>query len=232
MALNVLENKFVLPIEVDASGLVSKELKTENTFVDKNIKVEVNVPAGNLSNTAESEDKIYTTEAGPVLISGDYLYINAGYIKDTKIPLADLVPDVANVAAGVDGNSHLIYNTVSVYDKDGQLIAGTMGDSTHTIESQPINAVEPTVDVSFSVKKGDTEIELLTDIPEGEYLTIGAAGLNTEGSLSTTVSCSSTKGYVSEDDTKTVNIDETINAMISTPANKYIKIYAGEIIEA
>ena len=34
-----------------------------------------------------------------------------------------------------------------------------MGDSTHTIESQPINAVEPTVDVSFSVKKGDTEIE-------------------------------------------------------------------------
>ena len=31
---------------------------------------------------------------------------------------------------------------------------------------------------------------------------------------------------------KTVNIDKTINAMISTPANKYIKIYAGEIIEA
>ena len=34
------------------------------------------------------------------------------------------------------------------------------------------------------------------------------------------------------DDTKIVNIDKTINAMISAPANKYIKIYAGEIIEA
>ena len=189
------------------------------------------IDAATLAN-AGNADKVYAEKTGPVLVSGDYLYINKGYIEDTKISLADLVPNEATVKAGVDGNSHLIYNTVSVYDKDGKLVAGTMGDSTHTIESQPVNAVEPTVDVSFSVKKGDTEIELLTDIPEGEYLTIGAAGLNTEGSLSTTVSCSSTKGYVSENDTKTVNIDETINAMISTPANKYIKIYAGEIIEA
>ena len=273
MALNVQDNKFILPIGVAAAGKVTKELQTAGTYVDKNIKIEVNTPDGSLevkkegtlsasvsvdanvytsdtetkypitvkgdaaitdvqvgvknegfvdstdavtiagssaeqasktvyikagsltgSGSASAEggngltlgakvetapesgfyvkasasggasvatagwvdnttpsvsvdgdsyypidaatlanagtaDKVYTEEAGPVLVSGDYLYINKGYIGDTKIPLADLVPNEANVTAGVDGNSHLIYKTVSVYDKDGALVAGTMGDA-------------------------------------------------------------------------------------------------------
>ena len=273
MALNTQDNKFILPINVAAAGKVTKELQTADTYVDKNIKVEVNTPdgslevkkegtlsasvsvnanvytsdtetkypitvkgdasitdvqvgvakegfidstdtvtingssapqasktvyikAGSLSGSgsasaqggnglalgaksatapesgfyvkasaaggasvetagwvdettpsvsvngdsyysidaatlanAGTADKVYTEEAGPVLVSGDYLYINKGYIGDTKIPLANLVPNEANVTAGVDGNSNLIYNTVSVYDKDGRLVAGTMGDA-------------------------------------------------------------------------------------------------------
>lgn len=273
MALNVQDNKFILPIDVAAAGKVTKELQTAGTYVDKNIKIEVNTPDGSLevkkegtlsasvsvdanvytsdtetkypltvkgdasitdvqvgvknegfvdktdavtiagssaeqasktvyikagsltgSGTASAEGgnglalgakietapksgfyvkasasggasvatagwvdnttpsvsvdgdsyypidaatlanagiagKVYTEEAGPVLVSGDYLYINKGYIGDTKIPLADLVPNEANVVAGVDGNSNLIYKTVSVYDKDGALVAGTMGDA-------------------------------------------------------------------------------------------------------
>lgn len=273
MALNVQDNKFILPIDVAAAGKVTKELQTAGTYVDKNIKIEVNTPDGSLevkkegtlsasvsvdtnvytsdtetkypltvkgdaaiseiqvgvanegfvdstdavtiagssatqasktvyikagslsgSGTASAEggnglalgakattapksgfyvkasaaggasvatagwvdettpsvsvngdsyypidaatlanagtaDKVYAEEAGPVLVSGGYLYINKGYIGDTKIPLANLVPDEANVKAGVDGNSHLIYKNVSVYDKDGALVAGTMGDA-------------------------------------------------------------------------------------------------------
>ena len=273
MALNVQDNKFILPIDIAAAGKVTKELQTAGTYVDKNIKVEVNTPDGSLevkkegalsasvsidaniytsdtetkypitvkgdaaitdvqvgvanegfvdstdavtiagsaaeqvsktvyikagslsgSGTASAEggnglalgakattapesgfyvkasaaggasvatagwvdettpsvsvsgdsyypidaatlantgvaDKVYIEETGPVLVSGDYLYINKGYIGDTKIPLADLVPNEANVAAGIDGNSHLIYKTVSVYDKDGALVAGTMSDA-------------------------------------------------------------------------------------------------------
>lgn len=86
------------------------------------------IDAATLAN-AGTADKVYAEEIGPVLVSGDYLYINKGYIGDTKIPLADLVPNEANVTAGVDGNSNLIYKTVSVYDKDGRLVAGTMGDA-------------------------------------------------------------------------------------------------------
>ena len=273
MALNVQDNKFILPIDIAAAGKVTKELQTAGTYVDKNIKIEVNTPDGSLevkkegalsasvsvdanvytsdtetnypitvkgdasitdvqvgvknegfvdstdavtiagssakqvsktvyikagslsgSGSASAEggngltlgamstsapesgfyvkasaaggasvatagwvdentpsvsvngdsyypidaatlanagtaDKVYAEETGPVLVSGDYLYINKGYIGDTKIPLADLVPNEANVTAGKDGNSHLIYKNVSVYDKDGALIAGTMGDA-------------------------------------------------------------------------------------------------------
>lgn len=273
MALNVQDNKFILPIDIAAAGKATKELQTAGTYVDKNIKIEVNTPDGSLevkkegtlsasvsvdanvytsdtetnypitvkgdasisdvqvgvakegfvdntdtvtingssapqasktvyikagslsgSGTASAAggngltlgakattapesgfyvkasaaggasvatagwvdettpsvsvngdsyypidaatlanagtaDKVYAEETGPVLVSGDYLYINKGYIGDTKIPLADLVPDKANVTAGENGNSHLIYNTVSVYDKDGALVAGTMGDA-------------------------------------------------------------------------------------------------------
>ena len=273
MALNVQDNKFILPIDIAAAGKATKELQTAGTYVDKNIKIEVNTPDGSLevkkegtlsanvsvdanvytsdtetnypitvkgdasitdvqigvanegfvdstdtvtingssapqasktvyikagslsgSGSASAEggnglalgaksttapesgfyvkasaaggasvatagwvdettpsvsvdgdsyypideatlantgtaDKFYIEETGPVLVSGDYLYINKGYIGDTKIPLADLVPNEANVSAGIDGNSHLIYKTVSVYDKDGALVAGTMGDA-------------------------------------------------------------------------------------------------------
>ena len=83
-----------------------------------------------LNEVTDEAQKNYTEKDAPVLISGSGLYINEGYIKNTYIPLAKLVPDQANVVAGENGNSNLIYNTVSVYDKDATLIAGTMGDAT------------------------------------------------------------------------------------------------------
>ena len=84
-----------------------------------------------LNEVGEGAQENYTEkDDAPVLISGSGLYINEGYIKNTYIPLAKLVPDEANVATGKDGNSNLIYKTVSVYDKDAKLIAGTMGDAT------------------------------------------------------------------------------------------------------
>ena len=46
------------------------------------------VQAASLANT-ETAGTTYTDHTGPVLTSGGYLYINEGYIKDTKISLAD-----------------------------------------------------------------------------------------------------------------------------------------------
>lgn len=84
------------------------------------------VKTATLANTGnEAATKLDT----PVLTEDGYLFINEGYIKDTKISLATLIPDNATLA-GTNGKSPLMYKSVSAYDKDGKLIAGTMGDAT------------------------------------------------------------------------------------------------------
>lgn len=324
MALNVQENKFILPIDIAAAGKVTKELQTAGTYVDKNIKIEVNTPDGSLevkkegalsasvsvdanvytsdtetkypltvkgdasitdvqvgvakegfvdstdavtingssaqqvsktvyikagslsgSGTASAEggnglalgakattapesgfyvkasaaggasvatagwvdettpsvsvngdsyypidaatlanagtaDKVYAEETGPVLVSGDYLYINKGYIGDTKIPLADLVPNEANVTAGVDGNSHLIYKTVSVYDKDGRLVAGTMGDAVlGEIAATDVSANVSTVSVAATEDNSAFKVSGTGNISGNTSVAITGAGYAT-----------------------------------------------------
>lgn len=83
------------------------------------------VKAASLANTGNDAATELDT---PVLTEDGYLFINEGYIKDTKISLATLIPDNATLA-GTDGKSSLMYQSVSAYDKDGKLIAGTMGDA-------------------------------------------------------------------------------------------------------
>lgn len=139
---------------VKASAAGSASIETAGWVDSTTPSVSVNgdsyypIDAATLAN-AGTADKVYAEKAGPVLVSGDYLYINKGYIGDTKIPLADLVPNEANVKAGVDGNSHLIYKNVSVYDKDGALVAGTMGDAVlGDISATDVSANVSTVSVA------------------------------------------------------------------------------------
>ena len=324
MALDVKENKFILPIDIAAAGKVTKELQTAGTYVDKNIKIEVNTPDGSLevkkagtlsanvsvdanvytsdtetkypltvkgdasitdvqvgvknegfvdstdavtiagssapqasktvyikagslsgSGTASAEggnglalgaksttapesgfyvkasaaggasvatagwvdettpsvsvngdsyypidaatlanaasgDKAYVEETGPVLVSGGYLYINKGYIGDTKIPLADLVPNEANVKAGVDGNSHLIYKNVSVYDKDGALVAGTMGDAVlGDIAATDVSANVSTVSVAATEDNSAFKVTGSSAITGSTSVTVTGAGYAT-----------------------------------------------------
>ena len=84
------------------------------------------------ANTATS-GVTYTdiSSSGPVLISGDYLYINAGYTPAKKISLARLVPD----ASDENAPANYILAGYTAYDNDGQLLVGTMAtyDGTYTI---------------------------------------------------------------------------------------------------
>lgn len=74
-------------------------------------------------NTATS-GTTYTdiSSTGPVLISGSYLFINAGYTPATKISLARLVPD----ASGTNAPASYILEGYTAFDNDGTLIIGTM----------------------------------------------------------------------------------------------------------
>ena len=62
------------------------------------------------------------TTAAPVLVSGDYLYINKGWTDNLKISLAKLVPD----GSDVKGHSEYILSGHSAYDDDGTLVAGSI----------------------------------------------------------------------------------------------------------
>lgn len=71
------------------------------------------------------------SNSAPVLISGDYLYINAGYVANSKISLAQLVPDGASATLTGD----YILSGYSAYDNNGALVSGTIGtyDGNYTI---------------------------------------------------------------------------------------------------
>lgn len=81
-------------------------------------------------NSATADSYTDISESAPVLISGDYLYINEGYLQDSKISLAKLVPDGAVITNVIEGKNPLLYKTEAMYDSDGKLIGGSMQDAT------------------------------------------------------------------------------------------------------
>ena len=84
----------------------------------------------------------------PVLVEGGYLYIGEGYIRDSKISLAKLVPDHGTLPA-VDAKSEWLYKGYSAYNNDGKLIAGTMGDAVLSdISATNVKATVSTVSVA------------------------------------------------------------------------------------
>lgn len=77
-------------------------------------------------NNAATSGKTYVdisnTTAAPVLVSGDYLYIDKGWTDYVKISLAKLVPN----GSDVKGHGEYILQGHSAYDEDGTLVAGTI----------------------------------------------------------------------------------------------------------
>ena len=62
------------------------------------------------------------SNGGPVLVSGDYLYINKGYTDNVKISLETLVPN----GSDIKGHSEYILSGHNAYDNDGVLVAGSI----------------------------------------------------------------------------------------------------------
>ncbi len=83
------------------------------------------IDAATFANTATSGVTyldISNTTDSPMLISGDYLYINKGYTDNLKISLAKLVPDWAS-GTNVAGASQML-SGYKAYDKDGNVLTG------------------------------------------------------------------------------------------------------------
>lgn len=160
------------------------------------VKTEGTVPDTTFANSATA-GKTYTDKSStaPVLVSGDYLYVNKGYTEDIKISLARLVPD----GSDVKGHSEYIVSGHSAYDNEGTLVAGSIP----TLAATDVTVNGRTVTIptqKYTGASGDTAVTK----------SIGV-GTVTSGTASIT---SITKTYNSTND----NFDISGSADVSAPS--------------
>lgn len=104
--------------------VVNNVVKTTSTgagYIGANQTVGT-IANGSLSNQASS-GITYTEKTAPVLNSGGFLYINAGYYSNQKISLATLVPDLS---ASVAATSDQMLKGFKAYDSEGNILTGTI----------------------------------------------------------------------------------------------------------
>lgn len=83
--------------------------------------------------TANEYIDISDTTAAPILATGDYFYINAGWTDDLKISLAKLVPD--SLSEATFATAGYILQGYGAWDADGAQITGSIPtyDGTYTV---------------------------------------------------------------------------------------------------
>lgn len=134
----------------------------------------IHLQAASLSNN-EANAADFELKEAPVLTEDGYLFIKEGYIKDTKISLATLVPDNANITSE---NADKVYNTVKAYDKDGKLIVGTMGDaSLSAITANNATATVATVQVAANADNSKFAVTGSQAIAGTTHVEVASRGL-------------------------------------------------------
>ena len=150
------------------------------------------LPTTSFGNTEVSGKTYEDIDAkAPVLVEGGYLYIGEGYIRDSKISLAKLVPNHGNLPV-VDAKSEWMYKGYSAYDNEGKLIAGTMGDAVlGDISATNVKATVSTVSVAAN---------------EGVFKVTGSGDISGKTSVAVTQ-----RGLATTDMSKTGDIAGTAN---------------------
>lgn len=174
---------------LDLTTLTTNPLTAANIVKGKNVLGITGTGANDAAATfknalseGETEDN-YTdiSESAPVLISGKYLYIKEGRVnQNSKISLSKLVPDDSNVK----DNNALIYKTISAYDNDGNLVAGTMQDASSKVTGVTVSfgSISDTYD---STNRGYPVTASASATCAGSstgYITNGKAGTSGSGS--------------------------------------------------
>ena len=150
------------------------------------------LPTTSFGNTEVSGKTYEDIDAkAPVLVEGGYLYIGEGYIRDSKISLAKLVPDHGTLPV-VDAKSEWMYKGYSAYDNEGKLIAGTMDDAVlGDISATNVKATVSTVSVAAN---------------EGVFKVTGSGDISGKTSVAVTQ-----RGLATTDMSKTGDIAGTAN---------------------
>ena len=112
-------------------------LKNDNTEIDTRANAswgtgwisEGTISPATFANSATADVTyvdISATSAAPILISGDYLYINRGYVDNLKISLAKLIPDTLDGTNINFASANYILTGYAAFNAAGAQITGTM----------------------------------------------------------------------------------------------------------
>lgn len=150
------------------------------------------MPTTSFGNTEVSGKTYEDIDAkAPILTEGGYLYISEGYIRNSKISLAKLVPDHGTLPV-VDAKSEWMYKGYSAYDNEGKLVAGTMDDAVlGDISATNVKATVSTVSVAAN---------------EGVFKVTGSGDISGKTSVAVTQ-----RGLATTDMSKTGDIAGTAN---------------------
>ena len=151
---------------------------------------------------------------------------------------ADAIPGSAEINPTVATAG---YGTTNVYDATGVTVTGgsnasgvyyvPITDATHTLEETNTSTTKAAAAVSSSVTGTTLTSSILSAVPtDADYLTISATATTTSGKYTTNIACKTTEGY-STASTNNKNVDATIEVAVTNAANKYIRIYGGELVE-
>lgn len=164
--------------------------------------------------TANSYVDISATTDAPVLVSGDYLYINQGYTDNIKISLAKLVPD----GSDVKGHQEYLLSGHSAYDDDGVLVSGSIP----TITLPTSAASSATSGYTSKATIGRSTSAQYINIPPGYnatggYYTISAVANGSATTPATTITSEPTitvgsDGLITATNSKTQSVTPTVNA--------------------
>jgi hypothetical protein len=159
------------------------------------------------------------SSTAPMLVSGDYLYINSGYTGNVKISLAKLVPDWNTTLYPYVASSSEMLSGYVAYDKDGGVITGNIP----TITLPTSTASSATSGYTSKATIGRSTSTRYINIPPGYnatggYYTISAVP---NGSVTSPSSISGSSATVSTG-TNTLTLTKTISVTPNVTTAGYI----------
>ena len=104
-----------------ATTVIAQDSKTVSIGAGSKTRY-LTLPSASLAN-ASTDGVTYTENKALTLTAGGYLYINHGYIPDTKISLSQLIPDFDS-----DATAGYIRSGYKAYSDAGEVITGTLAD--------------------------------------------------------------------------------------------------------
>ena len=233
--------KLLLQKNIEASGQIRTLLETENKFVDSDIIVEINTPAGALgagtgSVEASSDTGMLGTAQSTQPASGHYIKVEGaanvavateGYMEtsaNTDVSIPDVFYPVANATFTRDGAS--IVAQTEGYIAAGET-AGTIGAASQTITGGALSKTASSTTITSDGLSNGSSLDAtskvaLTEVDAAGYYKVTTGGSATIARAAVTKQVT-TAGYMTGDSNPVTAIESDSETFATANKSYYIK---------